>query len=165
MTRVLGKFCPKPILLKRDAWEECNATQRIFERRKTILRSLANTWPRVLTRLVGRSRAIFGLEVGSRCVNRAEEMDWSEPVAELYTKLASRTPRWRGGHGRLSPWKTAPVPSPHVGRCEGKPKATANVTVSEISCCVHGLEESRGRWSSFGIRARKSSADLLVGLN
>ena len=48
---------------------------------------------------------------------------------------------------------------------EGKPKATANVTVSEISCCVHGLEESRGRWSSFGIRARKSSADLLVGLN
>lgn len=51
-----------------------------MERRKTIL----VRWPRVLTRLVGRSRAIFGLEVGSRCVNRAEEMDWSEPVAELY---------------------------------------------------------------------------------
>lgn len=114
MTRVLvqNQFCWNGML------GECNATQRIFERRKTILRSLANTWPRVLTRLVGRSRAIFGLEVGSRCVNRAEEMDWSEPVAELYTKLASRTPRWRGGHGRLSPWKTAPVPSPHVGRCE-----------------------------------------------
>lgn len=66
---------------------------------------------------VGRSRAIFGLEVGSRCVNRGEEMDWSEPVAELYeTCLENSMVGGTMDDFRLGRRLSFP-PSLHVGRC------------------------------------------------
>lgn len=133
-------------------------------RRGNDTRSLANTWPRVLTRSVESN--IWTRESGRDVSTEARKRTGP---AELYE---TRLENSMAAH-RLSPCNTAlfpflPPPLLHVGRCEddeGKSKATANVTVSEISCCVvHSLEES-SKMLVQTIRASKSADLLVLGLN
>lgn len=120
----------------------------------------ASTWPRIPARSVVLEQYLPSL--GSRCVNRPQRTSSPAGEHQEYTKL--HQPRTR------LPWPT--TLRRFAGVCELsrrqtrgiKPTTTtANVTVSEISCCwrVHSLGEPSKKF----VGTEAWTTVLLVGLN